>query len=396
MKRKSIRRYQEEFAGSRLGAVIVWKLADPFIKFLLCIAACVMVPIGAMAHVQAMTNGVMNTGASPASMMTSNLPQSTVIQYDKKFIKNLKANTPGVRCCSRRQIDSNSGNQLQLFMYNTLGANTAQVAEGTVGSGITVSVSSNLSTIGQFSDYVNISDLAMETAIDPALENIQKELAYRLGLTLTTLVLRTADGAAAVDGTVDDLSLPAAVPFGKSVITTAVSSMAGRNIMPFDRGRYTGMIHSFQVGDTLNDNTNNSLTDCLKRSPEGLEMLKELPSPDGDQIPVLEWAGVSFHQTTLVTATANYLGSGSTALRTYIIGEDGLIAISLGKQGNAQLKDGDYRNLQLWMMKAGGPSPSDPARMIGGWTSYNVKFVVTLPPDTVQRLRFIDSVSAIT
>jgi hypothetical protein len=31
--------------------------------------------------------------------------------------------------------------------------------------------------------------------------------------------------------------------------------------------------------------------------------------------------------------------------------------------------------------------------MIGGWTSYNVKFVVTLPPDTVQRMRFIDSVS---
>lgn len=288
-----------------------------------------------------------------------------------------------------------SGNQHQLFMYNTLGANTTQSSQGTVGSGITVSVVSTTATIGQYSDYVNISDLAMATAIDPALENIQKELAYRLGLTLSTLVRNTADGASIIDTSVDDLSLAAAVPFTKSVITSAVSSLAGRNVMPFDRGYYTGAIHPFIVGDTLNDNANNSLTDVLKRTAEGLEQLKELPSPDGDQVPVLEWAGVRFHQTTLVTSTTNYLASGNTALRTYIFGEDALIAISLGKKENAQIKDGDYRNLQLWIRKQTDPSPSDPSRMIGGWTSYNAKFVVTLPPDTTQRLRFIDSVSTI-
>jgi hypothetical protein len=395
MKRRHIARYQEEFAGSRIGAFLVWKVAEPVIKLLLCLAALLMLPTGRMAQLQAQTSGFLNTGASPASMQTSNLPQSQVIYYDKNFVKNLKANTPFVRCCSRRELPENSGNQLELFMYNTLGANTVQAAEGTVGSGITVTVSNNLSTIGQYADYVNISDLAMATAIDPALENIQKELAYRLGLTLSTLVRNTADGAAAVDSSVDDLSLAAAVPYTKSVTTSAVSSMGGRNIMPFANGYYTGVIHPFIVGDQLNDNTNNSLTDALKRTAEGLEQLRELPSPDGDQVPVVEWAGVRFHQSTLVTQTSNYLGSGNTALRTYIFGEDALIAVSLGRKENAQIKDGDYRNLQLWIMKAGGPSPSDPSRMIGGWTSYNVKFTTTLPPDTVMRERYVDSVSTI-
>lgn len=375
-------------------AVVTWRIMYPIINILLALGSIVMLPVQHMARVQAFQDGLtMNTGASPAGMNTTNLPQSTVINYDKNFVKNLKGNTCYVRLCARRELPLMSGNQHRLYMYNTLGANTVQQAEGTVGSSITVSVVSNTSTIGQYSDYVNLSDLVMQTAIDPALDNINKELAYRLGLTLSTLVRNTADGAAVIDGSVDDLSLAAAVPFTNTVITSAVSSLSGRNVKPFDRGYYTGAIHPFIVGDALNDNSNNSITDTLKRTAEGQEKLRELPSPDGDEVPVLEWAGVRFHQTTLVTTTANYLGSGSSALRTYIVGEDGLIAISLGKKEG--IGDGDHRNLKLFMAKVNGPSISDPAGVIGGWTSYNTKFVVTLPPDTTQRIRFIDSVSTI-
>jgi hypothetical protein len=61
---------------------------------------------------------------------------------------------------------------------------------------------------------------------------------------------------------------------------------------------------------------------------------------------------VSFHQTTLVTQTANYQGqAGKTALRTYIFAEDGVIAISLGKKEQAMIGDGDWSNLKLWIYK---------------------------------------------
>jgi hypothetical protein len=43
----------------------------------------------------------------------------------------------------------NSGNQLELFMYNTFGANTQQVSEGTVQTGITASVGTTTATIGE-------------------------------------------------------------------------------------------------------------------------------------------------------------------------------------------------------------------------------------------------------
>jgi hypothetical protein len=394
MKRKHIHNFAQHGGQARVMAIVA-------VRFLyaLLLAAGGMVTILTQPieeFGQAQSYGlVFNTGFSPASMNTSNLPQSQVIHHDKNFVKNLKANTCWLRGCARRELPEMSGNQHRLYMYQALGANLAQAAEGTVGSGITVSVVNNTSTIGQYADYVNLSDLSMQTAIDPALENIQRELSYRAGLSISGLIQNTADGASAIDASVNALNLAAAVPFSKSIITSAVASLTGRNVQAFDRGRMAGFIHPFIIGDALNDTANNSLTDVLKRSVEGYEKLSELPSPDGDEVPVLDWAGVTFHQTTLVKNTANYLASGKTALRTYIVGEDGLIAISLGKKEGTQIGDGDWRNLKLWMKKSEESTKSDPSNMIGGWTAYNFKFVPTLPPDTTQRIRTIDAVSLI-
>lgn len=339
----------------------------------------------------------MASGYSPSSESTANLPQSTVKHYDKNFVKNLKAETPFLRCANRRELPEQAGNQHVLFLYQPLGGNTSQVGEGTVGSGITVTVLSNTSTIGQYADYVNVSDLAMATAIDPALENIQKEMAYRLGQTLSIIVRNTADGASAIDASVN-LQKPANSPFGKTDITTNVQSLRGRNVLPFDleRNKFCGVIHSFVIGDAMNDNSNNSITDILKHTVEGQMKLMELPQGmDGEEVQVLEWGGVSFYESTLVTQTSNYLGSGQTALRTYIFGENGVIAISLGKKEQSMIGDGDWRNLEIWIKKADEPTVADPARVIGGWTSYNAKFTATTAPDVTMRNRTIDSVSLI-
>lgn len=79
----------------------------------------------------------------------------------------------------------NSGNQLELFMYNTFGANTQQVAEGTVPSGITATVGTTTATIGEYADYANFSSLSLATALDPAVENVGIFLAHEINLAKT-------------------------------------------------------------------------------------------------------------------------------------------------------------------------------------------------------------------
>jgi hypothetical protein len=94
-------------------------------------------------------------GYTPAGNLQSNLPQSTVRYYDKKFRENLKAQTPFVACSERLDLPAKSGNQYELFMYVPLTALTTQTSEGTVGSGVSVNVLTTTATIGEYADYAN-------------------------------------------------------------------------------------------------------------------------------------------------------------------------------------------------------------------------------------------------
>jgi hypothetical protein len=370
------------------------KFIVPAIEFICAFGGQLFIYTGHVGRVHA--NGALGVGVSPASNLTTNLPQSVVTTYDKIFIENLKAETPWARATSRRQIEENSGNRLVLYMYQNLPAPPlTQAPEGTIQTGLTVSVVQNTSIIGNYADYANISTYALQTAIDPALEALGVQMSYRLAQIINMIIQNTVDGAAVVDPLVDDLSKTGSDPLETVDITAAVQSLASVNALPFEAGRFTGVIHPAAVGDLLVDQANNGITDVLKRTAQGNEMLRELPAPDGDAVTVIDWGGASFHQSTLVHMTPNYDGTTQTALRTYIVGRDGVIGISFGARENTQIGDGDWRNIQVWVRRLAEPSGYDPSRMIGGFASYNTMYTATLPPDPVQRVRFMDAVSAI-
>lgn len=183
-------------------------------------------------------------GFNPSSNATSNLPQSRVIFYDKRFIENLKAQTPFVRCAERRELPMNSGNQLELFMYNSFGANTQQVSEGTVGTGISASVGTTTATIGEYADYANFSSLSLATALDPVVENVGRELSYRLGQSLSAIVRAVADGANSIDSAVK-VTIAGGTSLALSNIRAQVQSLAGRAVLPFNESEalMAGVIH---------------------------------------------------------------------------------------------------------------------------------------------------------
>lgn len=342
-------------------------------------------------------------GYSPASNTTSNLPQATVIFYDKSFVKNLKAETPFLRVCSRRDLPENSGNQLRLFMYDTLGANTTQATEGTVGSGIEVTVQDTTPQIGEYADYASFSSLSIATAIDPVVENVAKEFGYRLGQTLSALARATADSASSVDSSVS-IQLAAAAgspatytPLSNSVLRSATMELAGRSVRPIETGKglYGGIVHPFALGDVLADTSTNSPIDILKHTPEGLMQLNELGGVDQAETIEFPSTSVTFFKTNQVTTTTNYKSSGLTALRTYIFGEDGVIGVTLKAKGDTPFGDGRWQDITCKTVQNPPNSVADPSGLIAGWTSYRVKQTFSLPPDSVMRLRTIDACSGL-
>lgn len=320
--------------------------------------------------------------------------------YDKKFRENLKAQTPFVAVSERLDLPMKSGNQYELFMYVPFAANTTQTTEGTVGSGIAINVLTTTATIGEYADYANFSSLSLATAIDNTVENVAKELAYRLGESLSALVRATADGANAIDPSVL-VTLPATsttsyTTLSLNQIRNSVQSLAGRSVRPFEGNAFAGVLHPFALGDVTSDVSNNSPIDILKHTPVGLAKMEDLVSTDLTEMIELPTSGVHFFQTNQVTSTPNYKGvTGLTALRTYIFGRDGIFSIKLGAQGDTAFGDGEYQNIKCNIVQNAEPTVADPEGLIPGWTSYRVHFTTSLGPDTTIRIREIDAASAI-
>jgi hypothetical protein len=373
------------------GRYFIRTFVVPAIEFVCAFGTQIAIYLGTAGQVYA-RSAALGAGVSPASNLTTNLPQSLVTSWDKVFIENLKANTPWVRLTSRRQLDENSGNKLQLFMYVNLPTPPLTTApEGTIQTGLTVSVVSNTSTIGNYADYANISTYALQTAIDPALEALGVQMAYRLAQVIDLLIQKSADDSSGIDAKVA-MAHVAANPLTTLNVTAAAQSLAGINALPLDNGRFGAVIHPFPVGDILSDQNVNSLVDVVKRTAEGTEMLRELPSPDGNRVQVIDWGGVTFYQSTLVYTAGT---APAITFRTYFVGKDGLIGISFGAKENTQIGDGDWRNVRTWVRRLTEPSGYDPSRMIGGFASYNSMYVCTVPPDPTMRIRYIDAQSAI-
>lgn len=281
-------------------------------------------------------------------------------------------------------------------MYNSFGANTVQSAEGTVGTGIAASVGTTTATIGEYADYANFSSLSLATALDPIVENIGKELSYRLGQSLSAITRAVIDGANSIDSSVR-FGNASGTALSLGGIRAQVQSLAGRAVLPFNvtENLFGGVIHPFAVGDLLNDSSNNSTVDVLKHTVPGQQKMDDLVSTDLKDTLEFPATGISFFQSNLVTTTSNYSGGGLIAYRTYIFGDEGVIAVRLGAKGDNAINDGDWRNLKVNMEQNAAPSASDPSGLIPGWTSYRVHYTASLPPDTTQRLRFIDATSAI-
>lgn len=323
---------------------------------------------------------------SPASILTSgSLPNLQAIYYEREAIPNLKAQTPFLSMTKQKPIPLNMGNQIQFYTYALLSGNTQQAAEGTVGSPIAESSTKIVATVGQYADFINTSDLAMDVAIDDPslLQNLSVELNYRLALTLNSLAQLTADAAQGVDSSVT-ITLANGTYLTANNIRTAVQQLAGVNARPLTMdGEYGGVIHPYVVKDVLNDTSNNGLTDILKRNESTVGKLFETPN----NTEVIRFAGAKFKQTTTAPTTTI---SGNTYYNTYIFADDAIFSVFLGK--NPESGEKNYK-LMIQAAPAQG-SVSDPARQIGGWCAYNVRYTNTLRPGSVMTIRRLQSESS--
>ena len=86
-----------------------------------------------------------------------------------------------------RPLPKNAGDRITFRRYASLAVNTTPLVEGTTPAGKTLSASEIYATMGQYGDYVMITDKLLEMGLDPILMEAGELLGEQAGLTIDTL-----------------------------------------------------------------------------------------------------------------------------------------------------------------------------------------------------------------
>lgn len=331
----------------------------------------------------------MPSNSSASFVIGSTLPSTQAVFYDRLAVRALFAHLGFQGLTAERQIPKNAGRTTQIYTYN-LAPFTANVSaaaldiggspvdtapptavEGTVGTPIVPTEASIQAVLGQYVDYVNVSDFALAVDIGKPLEQLSEMLGYRGALVVDTLIQQGFDAAVSTDSTAS-IQLATGNYVTRAVLNTAVATIRGKNGRPFAGGRMRGIMHPYILNDVANDTTINGAIDTEKFTREGQKWIEAGLAEDNEIIPI---AGVDFVMSTNVPLVANLPASSVSSWATYITADETMFSIALG--GFEDVPDESNFKANIYEF---APSAFDPGGEIGGAVSYNFKFVVTPRP----------------
>lgn len=367
----------------------------PFIQLLAALSGALLVTGTMLWQAGASEMFAFGDGASPTAQTTANMPQAGLtIHYNKVFMDFLYATLGKLLMVTHMELPEKSGLTFRNFMNVPLGPDLVQQTQGTLNAPEVISTNYRDIVVGQWANYNNISDLAFMTSISDDLVNNRKVMAYQLGLTIDDLVMAMFDYLRTYDTrTTNQDSTIAPYPFTKNIIEQMPASLGGANVKPMDNGFYNGSIHDFFVGDLTLDNSNNSIVDIWKHTDAGQLKLEELPGGDEGDSPaqILELFGAHWRKSTNQTSYANWQGSGTTALSTYLAGKDAVVFVNFPNSRHTKV-DPKWKNMNLWAGEYASRTAYDPNGLIAAGTGYNVVLGVGLPPDATSRARIANAV----
>lgn len=314
---------------------------------------------------------------SPAgnTTVTPGLNHFATVWYNRRALDQLKRRFRFYNAAEPDMIPRRSGKTVQWFRYTLLGANTTAAAEGAVGTSNTLATTTVSGTVSEYADFITVSTLADETAIDPIVQNAAEQLGYAAGLSVDTIIKAEFDtnssavlspGTLGTYATVDDLRRCKAL-------------LEGLDIRPKDEKFYFAIVHPYIIYDIKSDSTAGGFIDLMKwaNPKEFIETNNPFDEPVGMVENIKIWA------TTNVTTTGT---APNVLYSTYVVGRGAVGAVDLQGSGPSKVEDPSKQQFRVNVIR-GGPQIADPAGMIGAAVSYRYVFLAKTLDSTNLRYR---------
>lgn len=315
---------------------------------------------------------------APASntTLTPSLTHLATVYYERKGLDQLTKVFRFRNVCEPDVMPLRSGKTIQFYRYGLFSANTSPATEGAVGTGIPLSTSTVSATVSEYADYITISTLLEQTAIDPIVENASFNLGYRAGLTVDTIARTEFDAnAASVQLSTQGASL-AAIDF-----RSAQARLEGSDVRPFDssnwgEGYFMAIAHPYVLFDLMSDNTAGGFIDVMRYADPQAILNNEAGKIGGCRI----------------LKSTNVGNDGGTIPNqkryVYVVGKGAVGAIDLAGAGPSTVTDPQKQAFKINVIK-GGPQIADPEGMIGCAVSYRFVFVAKTLDSTTYRYKIL-------
>lgn len=118
---------------------------------------------------------------------TSSLSSEMKTFYDKDLIRNAKPVLVHNQFGQKRNIPKNGGKTIEFRRFSPLPKALTPLTEGVTPDGEQLTVTNITATVGQYGDYVALTDVIQMAAIDPVLIETNKLLGVQAGETLDRL-----------------------------------------------------------------------------------------------------------------------------------------------------------------------------------------------------------------
>ena len=231
-----------------------------------------------------------NTGSSTL------IPENDKIFYDNALIEYASAHLVHEQFGEKKPIPKNHGKTTEFRKYHPLVKATQPLAEGVTPDGKQMTVTAITATIGQYGDFIALTDVLQLTAIDNNVLQATKLLGKQAGETMDTVVRDAMNAgtnvgyASSRSGTTETphstrYSLTADSKLTVMEIQKAVRTLRRNNAPTFSDGNYVAIIHPDVAYD-------------LMRDPEWVDSHKYAQPEELYKGEIGRVAGVRFVQTT--------------------------------------------------------------------------------------------------
>jgi N4-gp56 family major capsid protein len=264
--------------------------------------------------------------------------------------------------CMKDSIPKASGRTVQWFRYSNLAAQPVPSTEGSVGTPSALTSKVVSATVSQYTSFINLSDLLVDTGIDSNVANAAELLGYQAGLTVDTLT-RTI-----FDNEYSSCSLSTlGTYFRVADLRNARHQLQALDVQPLEDGEFAVYMHPFVSFDLVNDPAAGGLADIFKYNTG----VKDTPLVKyEDRGTVTHIAGCRVEETTNVKTVSSTYG-------VYVFGKGAVACVDLEGRGPSNVTDPAKQSFKINTIK-GAPSIVDPEGVIGAACSYNFVFTTAV------------------